>query len=87
MAARSMSLRQKLWLLVQINKLTNELRMKKTSWKTTLGGIVAALGPFLKTSLPADWSWVGDALLSIGSLIIGLSARDNKVTSEDAGAK
>ena len=82
-----LSLLKKLWLINQANKLINEITMKKTSWKTTLGGILAMLGPIAKTSLPASWAWVGDALLSIGSLVIGLSARDNSVTSEEAEAK
>lgn len=78
---------KKLWLLTQLNKLANEISMKKASWKTTLGGILAMLGPVAKSSLPAAWAWVGDALLSIGSLVIGISARDNNVTSQEAGAK
>lgn len=68
-------------------KLTKDKIMKKTSWKTTLGGFLMAGGPALKGMLPAQWSWIGDALLAIGGLIVGASARDNNVSSEDAGVR
>jgi hypothetical protein len=68
-------------------KLATDRIMKKTSWKTTLGGILMAGGPALKAILPDQWNWIGDALLALGGLIVGASARDNSVTSEEAGAK
>lgn len=80
-------LSDKLRLLKQTLKLKHELENHMKSWKTTLGGILAGLGPVSKNMLPDAWDWIGDALLSIGSLLIGMAARDNKVTSEDAGAK
>jgi hypothetical protein len=63
------------------------MNMKNSSWKTSLGGILMAGGPVLKQMLPVQWSWIGDALLAIGGLIVGASSRDNNVTSEEAGAK
>jgi len=61
--------------------------MKKSSWKTTLGGALAAAGPMIKPMLPSGWEWISDACLSIGMLIVGHSARDNSVSSAAAGVK
>lgn len=67
--------------------------MLKGSWKTTTAGIaaiVAAIATAVASQLDEDPSTVADwagvfALLTAG--IIGLVARDNKVSSEDVGVK
>ena len=59
----------------------------KSSWKTTLGGMLLAAAPVSAGLLPPQWHWVGDALAALGALILGGSARDNGVTSEQAGAR
>jgi len=57
------------------------------SWKTTLCGLVAAIGAFLVTQTDPTWlPTVGKILVGVGTAGIGLFARDNSVTSKDAGA-
>ena len=57
------------------------------SWKTTLGGMLLGASPLLKNSLPPKYAWVSDALLTLGGVILGTAARDNNVSSEQAGIK
>jgi len=64
----------------------------KASWKTTVGGIAAALGTAVTAAAQLDGApkWlllVGAGLAALGSAFLGVSARDNGVTSEQAGAK
>ena len=60
----------------------------KRSWKTSLGGIIAAIGTVLIALPDPDWlSKLGAGLVGLGGAIAGLSARDNKVSSEDVGVK
>jgi len=61
--------------------------MKKRSWKTTLGGAVLALSPVIKQAVKPEYAWLGDAAMTLGALILGAAARDNNVTSEQAGAR
>jgi hypothetical protein len=58
------------------------------SWKTTLFGVLTALGAYLQTVQDPAWlQMVGKALTVAGPILLGLFARDNSVTSESAGAK
>lgn len=57
------------------------------SWKTTLAGVIGAIGAFLVTQPDHTVQVIGQALSAIGTFLLGLFARDNKVTSEQAGAK
>jgi hypothetical protein len=57
------------------------------SWKTTAAGLVAAIGTYLvgAEGLPPWWKHVGNILQMVGVAGIGMMARDNNVTSEQAG--
>jgi len=57
------------------------------SWKTTLGGLLVALGQGLPQVLPAEWQWVGSMLTGIGGLLLGVAARDHGATPEPAVVK
>lgn len=54
------------------------------SWKTTVGGLLILGGQLSATALPAHLQWISAALTGIGGLILGASARDNKVSTEQA---
>jgi sulfite exporter TauE/SafE len=62
--------------------------MKKTSWKTTVGGVAGSLGTILGATAHDDvMKGIAAIVGGIGILLLGLAARDNNVTSEQAGAK
>lgn len=61
------------------------------SWRTTLGGIAAALGSALmgahEAGAPKWVSLAGYVLSAFGVALLGAAARDNNVTSKQAGAE
>ena len=57
------------------------------SWKTTLGGVLGAIGAALVAMDDIFLKAAGSVLSAVGVLLLGLAARDNNVSSEDAGAK
>ena len=58
------------------------------SWKTTLGGILLALGTPLAGLVEESWvKYVGIGLMTLGGLLVGVQARDHNVSSEDEGVK
>lgn len=70
--------------------------MERFSWKTTAGGIGALLiglgmlGNVVKNFLagePVSMEQLAIALAAISAGFAGIFARDNNVTSEEAGAK
>lgn len=56
----------------------------KKSWKTTVGGLLAAVGIALRQH-PKTAPYA-DPVEVVGVILLGLAARDNNVTSEQAGA-
>jgi len=55
------------------------------NWKTTLGGILAAVGQFLQTIEDPAWlKLFGQIVGAIGLFLLGASARDFNVTSEQS---
>ena len=54
------------------------------SWKTSLGGILAAIGIGLRDN--PKTSAYAPIVEGLGVFLIGMSARDNKVSSEQVGA-
>ena len=60
--------------------------MTKNSWKTTLGGLLLTLGSTLSNS-SEPWLHVAGTIMLAASGLFLAQARDNNVSSEDAGAK
>lgn len=53
------------------------------SWKTTLGGALAAVGAYMSNQSEPWWFYKAGPILSlIGLAFFGVSARDNNVPSE-----
>jgi hypothetical protein len=58
------------------------------NWKTTLGGILVAVGTFLTNVDDPAWvNLVGQVFVAGGAFLVGGMARDHNVTSESSGAK
>ena len=61
---------------------------KMKSWKTTVFGLVSAIGAYLVTVNDPAWvSSLGKVLALVGPIGLGLVARDNDKSSEDVGTK
>ena len=50
------------------------------SWKTSLGGIITAIGTILTQGDGPTMKLIGGVLAAIGALLLGLSAKDHNVT-------
>lgn len=64
------------------------MKYKFTNWKTTLAGVILAVGTYLTgaADLSQEWKHVGNIMAIVGSAGIGLYARDfDKSTEESVG--
>ncbi len=66
----------------------------KTSWKTTVGGILCAIGTAivganvaLDLVTPPLVLWVGYLMSALGPVLLGASARDGDKSSQDHGIR
>lgn len=62
---------------------------RKSSWRTTTGGILSAIGTVL-TGVATVYPFppglaLGVGLAAIGQAMTGMSARDHRVTATEAG--
>jgi len=62
------------------------LNNAKKSWKTTLGGLLLAAGPMIAEYCSADFDGWAAMLAALGGALVGTQARDNDVSSRQAGA-
>ena len=54
------------------------------NWKTTIGGILAALGAALiLVPLPEEYKWVPAFLTALGGALVGITAKDFNVHSTE----
>lgn len=72
---------------ILIKKSLKQIDMFSGSWKTSLGGILAAVGLSLTAMADPTLKLIGTIVAALGAFLTGQSARDNKKTSEEVGAK
>ena len=53
------------------------------SWRTTLGGVLLAIGSFFLTQDFQYAELIASVINALGGVILGTSARDNVVRSEE----
>jgi hypothetical protein len=59
-----------------------------TSWKTTIFGLIGAIGAYCVTVPDPSWlSYVGKFLVVLSPAAMGYFARDKDVSSEQQGIK
>jgi hypothetical protein len=55
-------------------------------WRTTLGGLLAAIGQAATAAgvIPGPWVWVGHLVQAVGLALLGVSAADKGKTGPRA---
>lgn len=82
-------IRRKIVVREVVGKMLELMEAKKmtSSYKTTIFGIIGAIGAYLITVKDPAWmSTLGGILAAIGTFGVGSMARDNDKSSEDVGA-
>lgn len=51
-------------------------------WRTTVGGILAAIGQAATAAniIPGPWTWVGHLVQAVGLALLGIAAADKRKT-------
>ena len=57
------------------------------NWKTTLGGILLALGQLAPELLPSNYRWIPPLLSAVGGVVLGLGAKDFNTHSTEHEVK
>lgn len=52
------------------------------NWKTTVGGLLLAIGTPLSQSSDETLKYIGTIMTALGALILGLAAKDFNVTGK-----
>jgi hypothetical protein len=60
--------------------------LSSTSWKTTLAGILTAIGLFMSSMDDPTLKGIGGIVSAVGAFLTGLFARDNNKTSTQVNA-
>lgn len=78
-ADKNNSYHHKIKLLSQLNKLWDKIEeVKMRNWKTTLSGVLSALGPvLLALGMPKE---VAAAVTTVGLFLLGYFAKDFSIT-------
>ena len=79
---------QKIKLALKLKAIYNNTlgNMNITSWKSKVAGLLIALAPLVMNNVPAQWHWVGEAMVTLAGLLV-MGGRDNNVSSQDVGIR